>query len=117
LWLPTAGIAFATPFVVWFATGDVSTNDFYEFGSYDVGPSSVYVVGGVAAVVALMPLAASGLLCDDYLDSNYSLTYRFCFRKGVLVSKPATRQSDTSLSGLPAGGRIVVAVSDAFTKF
>jgi hypothetical protein len=53
LWLPTAGIALATPFVVWFAMGDVSTGDSHLFGPYDV-PSPGWVVGGMATVVALV---------------------------------------------------------------
>ncbi|HEX7538554.1 MAG TPA: hypothetical protein VF391_16310 [Dermatophilaceae bacterium] len=61
LWLPGAGIALSTPFLVWFAIGDLSSRGgfWHEFGPYDVGPESGYVVGGVAAVVAL---AASGVL-------------------------------------------------------
>lgn len=63
LWLPTAGIALSTPFLVWFGIGDLSSRGrfplWHEFGPYDVGPESGYVVGGVTAVVAL---AASGVL-------------------------------------------------------
>jgi hypothetical protein len=63
LWLPTLGIALATPFLVWFAVGDVSfggpgrLGNFHELGPYTVGPESGYVVGGVAAVVALVAFA------------------------------------------------------------
>lgn len=54
-WLPLAGIALATPFLAWFAIGDVSTYRLptlsHEFGPYHVGPESGYVVGGLASVV------------------------------------------------------------------
>jgi hypothetical protein len=56
-WLATAGIAFATPFLVWFAIGDVSFRGsggvglFYEWGPYQVGPESGYVLVGVAGVI------------------------------------------------------------------
>jgi len=57
LWLPVAGIAFATPFLVWFAIGDYSGGASHEFGRYQVGPESGYVVGGVAAIVAAAAVA------------------------------------------------------------
>jgi hypothetical protein len=57
LWLPAAGIAFATPFLVWFAIGDHSGGPSYEFGPYQVGPENGYVVGGVATIVAAAALA------------------------------------------------------------
>jgi len=53
-WFPILGIAAATPFLVWFAMGDVDTGDSYEFGPYHVGPSSGYYVPAVAALVALV---------------------------------------------------------------
>jgi hypothetical protein len=57
LWLPVAGIAFAAPFLAWFAIGDHSGGPSYEFGPYQVGPESGYVVGGVATIVAAVALA------------------------------------------------------------
>jgi hypothetical protein len=66
--LPIVGIALATPFLVWFAIGDVSFGGpgrvglFHEFGPYQVGPESGYLVGGLAALVAL---AALGVLVVD----------------------------------------------------
>lgn len=45
-WLPTAGIALATPFLVWFAIGDYYGGPVYRFGPYQVGPEFGYVVGG-----------------------------------------------------------------------
>lgn len=62
-WLCTAGIALATPFLVWFAIGDLSfpgTGGLfldYGYGPYQVGPESGYVVGGAAAVVAAVSIA------------------------------------------------------------
>jgi hypothetical protein len=62
-WLPTAGIAFATPVLVWFSIGDLSFRGsgglglFHDFGPYEVGPESGYVVGGMAAVVAAAAVA------------------------------------------------------------
>jgi hypothetical protein len=32
-----------------------------------------------------------GLVCDHYLDNDYTIYYRFCFRRGVLVSKASDR--------------------------
>jgi hypothetical protein len=64
LGLSILGIALATPFLVWFAIGDLSfggrggVGQFHEFGPYDVGPSSGYLVGGVAALVALVSVGA-----------------------------------------------------------
>lgn len=65
LGLPAAGIALATPILVWFAIGDVSFRGTrglfldYTYGPYQVGPESGFFVGGVAVVVAV---AAVGLL-------------------------------------------------------
>lgn len=59
LLLPIAGVALATPFLAWFAIGDVSTGPAREVGPYHVGPESGYVVGGVAAMIAA---AAVGVL-------------------------------------------------------
>jgi hypothetical protein len=56
-WLPTAGIALATPFLVWFAIGESPTYASYRFGPYEVGPESGYVVGGMAAIVAVAAVA------------------------------------------------------------
>ena len=39
-WLPTARITLATPFLVWFATGESPTYSSYQFGPYDVGLAS-----------------------------------------------------------------------------
>jgi hypothetical protein len=62
-WLPTWGIALATPFLVWFAIGDLSSRGglpvWHEYGPYNMGPESGNVVVGVAIVVAL---AAVGVL-------------------------------------------------------
>lgn len=52
LLLPTAGVALATPFLAWFAIGDVSTGPARELGPYHVGPESGFLVGGVAAMIA-----------------------------------------------------------------
>ena len=57
LWLPTAGIALATPILAWFAIGDLSFRPgdpllSYAAGPYHVGPESGYVIGLPAAVVA-----------------------------------------------------------------
>ena len=41
------------------------------------------------------PTPAPGLLCDDYLNGEYTIAYRFCFRNGVLVSK-AREEHDPS---------------------
>lgn len=41
------------------------------------------------------PTPIAGLLCDDYLNGEYTIAYRFCFRKGVLVSK-ASEEHDPS---------------------
>lgn len=63
-WLATAGLAFSTPFLVWFAIGDVSfrgtggVGHSHGYGPYQVGPESGYVVGGTAAVVAAASVAA-----------------------------------------------------------
>jgi hypothetical protein len=59
LLLPAACVAVATSFLVWFAVGDQSTGigDYYFLGPYDVGPESGFIVGGVAAVVALASVA------------------------------------------------------------
>jgi hypothetical protein len=63
LLLPTAGIALSTPFLVWFAIGDVSFRGSggvglsHGYGPYQVGPESGKVVGGVAAVVAAVAVA------------------------------------------------------------
>lgn len=62
--LPTAGIALATPFLVWFAIGDRSFRGTggvglsHGYGPYQVGPESGYIVGGTAVVVAAASLAA-----------------------------------------------------------
>lgn len=56
LLLPTAGVALATPFLAWFAIGDVSTGPAREVGPNHVGPESGYVVGGVAAMFAAAAL-------------------------------------------------------------
>jgi|GEM_PF-5561163 len=37
------------------------------------------------------PPPPPGLLCDEYVDSDYIIAYRFCFRRGVLVSKASDR--------------------------
>ena len=57
LLLPIAGIALATPFLVWVAIGEVSIGSSHEYGPYDVGPESGYVVGGVAAINAAVAIA------------------------------------------------------------
>jgi hypothetical protein len=57
LWLPVAGIAFATPFLVWFAIGDHSGGPSNEFGPYQMGSESGYPVGGVATIVAVAAVA------------------------------------------------------------
>ena len=62
LLLPIAGVALATPFLAWFAIGDLSFGgpvDPREFGPYHVGPESGYVLGGVAA---LLTAAGIGVL-------------------------------------------------------
>jgi hypothetical protein len=51
--LPTTGIALATPFLAWFAIGAPPVLPVYRFGPYEVGPESGYVVGGMAAIVAI----------------------------------------------------------------
>lgn len=55
-WLSTAGIALATPFLVWFAIGESPTYASYTFGPYEVGPESGFLVGGTAALVAALSL-------------------------------------------------------------
>lgn len=49
----------ATPFLAWFAIGEVSDGPSRELGPYHVGPESGYAVGGVAAMIAA---AAIGVL-------------------------------------------------------
>lgn len=56
-WLPTAGIALATPVLVWFAIGSLPEFAAHRFGPYEVGPESAFVVGGVAAIVAAASVA------------------------------------------------------------
>jgi hypothetical protein len=63
LWLPTAGIALSTPILMWLAIGDLSSGGalqlWHQYGPYDVGTESGYVLGGLAVVVAL---ASMGVL-------------------------------------------------------
>ena len=51
-WWPTAGIALATPFLVWFAIGEPPTYAIYRFGPYDIGQQAGHIAGIVAAIVA-----------------------------------------------------------------
>jgi len=56
-WVPIAGIALATPFLVWFGIGDSPLFAEYRFGPYEVGPESGFLVGGTAAIVAAVSVA------------------------------------------------------------
>jgi hypothetical protein len=80
LWLPMAGIAVATPFLVWFVIGDVSFRGSggigldYEYGPYQVGPESGYVVGGLAALVAAAAVAALVIYTRQRIANRRSWT-------------------------------------------
>lgn len=58
-WWPTAGIALTAPVLVWFAIGPQRPwGPSWEFGPYNVGPSSGFVIGVPAALVAAISIAA-----------------------------------------------------------
>lgn len=53
-WLPAAGIAMVTPFLMWFAIGEYAGGPNYTFGPYEVGPESGLVTAGIAGTLALV---------------------------------------------------------------
>jgi len=110
-WWPTAGIALATPLLVWFAIGEYYGGPSYRFGPYEVGPNSAYVTAGIAGAVALVVVVSVGALI--LRERHGAVTGRSW---GIVASLAAAgalgaagwRVGTSSYSGADIGGPVVL---------
>jgi hypothetical protein len=106
--LPTAGIALAAPFLVWFAIGDYYGGPVYRFGPYDVGPDSGYVVGGLAAIIALASVTVLVIRTRRGVADLLSWPIAVVLASAGALGAAGWRVCTASYSGADIGGPVVM---------
>jgi hypothetical protein len=115
--VPTAGIALATPFLVWFAIGDMSfggpgrTGLSHEYGPYQVGPESGYILGGVAVVIAIASVAALVIRTRQGAYDKGAWTVLAALAMAGAVASAGWRVMTAGVGGANIGGGCVLLVA------
>lgn len=108
-WLAIAGIALATPFLVWFAIGPIRPwGPSYEFGPYQVGPDSGPLVVGPAAVIALLSVGVLIVLTRHGAFDFQSWTAVVVVAIAGALGAAGWRVGTSGYSGADIGGPVVL---------
>jgi hypothetical protein len=108
---PTAGIALATPFLVWFAIGEYHGGPSYEFGPYEVGPNSASVTAaivGAAALVVALSIGALILRARHGAVAGRSWGIVASLAAAGALGAAGWRVGTSSYSGADIGGPVVL---------
>ena len=107
-WWPTAGIALATPFLVWFAIGEPPTYAIYRFGPYDIGQQAGHIASIVAAIAAAASVAVLVIRTRRGVTDLRSWAVAVFLASAGALGAAGWRGVTSSYSGADIGGPVVV---------
>lgn len=107
-WWPTASIALATPFLVWFAIGEPPTYAIYRFGPYDIGQQAGHIAGIVAAIVGAASVTVLVIRTRRGVTDLQSWVVTVVLAIAGALGAAGWRGLTSSYSGADIGGPVVV---------